>query len=83
MKSSTNEWGHAGFVVRGTVPVTGPLWPAGAREVKVSDHGAAVALAAKSRIAPGGTIEVLHARSGEVVFRKQMGLRAPDDALFL
>ena len=57
------------FRVESSKPAWGATWPKpGAREATFTDRSLAVAVAAKARTK--GAIQVVHVKSGEVVFRK-------------
>jgi hypothetical protein len=65
------------FRVESSKAAWGALWPAPeTREALYADRTLAVTVAAKSCTEPGGTFQVVHVSSGEVIFRKHFGTAA-------
>jgi hypothetical protein len=67
------------FRIESNRTLKSPHWAGGdsataTNEIMVHDRSLAVAMAAKTRTEPcGGEIRVVHAPTGEVIFRKQNG----------
>ena len=63
---------HADYRIESASPIVGPLLPVcGFAEYLVVDSATAVVMAAKSvTVPPGDEIRVVHAPTGEIIFRK-------------
>ncbi len=62
------------FRIESNQTLKSPHWAGGdaTNEIMVHDRSLAVAMAAKTRTVPcGGEVRVVHAPTGEVIFRKQ------------
>jgi hypothetical protein len=67
----------AEFRIESSHPIAGRFLPQpGAQQYLFSDRALAVAMAAKSFTRPSSEIRVVHVPTGEIVFRKQPGVRA-------